>query len=184
MAADHKQKVSENPLFPFPTNARGDWSTCSRRIAELSMLLDQFEGSQLNFNHHQSLRDLEHDVPTEILPGTEIMGDVGDYHFTKRGRNNTVLVPQPSNDPNDPLVGSFVVLLTEGQCAHILVLTIIELEPTVEAICHGVCYNCNIRSRHWTPGKCAHISSIDSRIPLRPCGRCAIYRSHYPSPGI
>ena len=32
------------------------------------------------------------------------MGDIGDYHFTKRGRNNTVLVPQPSNDPNDPLV--------------------------------------------------------------------------------
>ena len=64
----------------------------------------KLEGSQLNFSYHQSLRDLEHDVPTEILPGTEIMGDIGDYHFTKRGRNNTVLVPQPSNDPNDPLV--------------------------------------------------------------------------------
>ena len=62
------------------------------------------EGSQLSFSYHQSLRDLEHDVPTEILPGTEIMGDIGDYHFTKKGRNNTVLVPQPSNDPNDPLV--------------------------------------------------------------------------------
>ena len=62
------------------------------------------EGSQLRFSCHQSLRDLEHDVPTEILPGTEIMGDIGDYHFTKKGRNKTVLVPQPSNDPNDPLV--------------------------------------------------------------------------------
>ena len=72
-----------------------------RSLANFSTNL---EGSQLSFSYHQSLRDLEHDVPTEILPGTEIMGDIGDYHLTKRGRNNTVLVPQPSNDPNDPLV--------------------------------------------------------------------------------
>ena len=126
-----------------------------------ALFATNLEGSQLKSSYHQSLQNLEDEVPTEILPGTEIMVDVGDYHFTKRGRNNTVLVPQPSNDPNDPLVRSFIVFLTEGQYGHILVLTIVELEPTVEAICHGVCYNCNIRSRHWTSGKRAHISSID-----------------------
>lgn len=37
----------------------------------------------------------------EILPGTEIMADVGSHHFVKGG--STVLVPQPSDDPADPL---------------------------------------------------------------------------------
>ena len=40
------------------------------------------------------------------------MVDVREYHFTRSERNNSVLVPQPSNDPSDPLVGSFVVHLT------------------------------------------------------------------------
>jgi hypothetical protein len=38
----------------------------------------------------------------EILPGTEIMADVGSHHFVK-GSHKDVLVPQPSDDPNDPL---------------------------------------------------------------------------------
>lgn len=41
------------------------------------------------------------------------MVDIGEYHFTKSERNKTVLVPQPSNDPSDPLVCSFVIRLTE-----------------------------------------------------------------------
>lgn len=39
---------------------------------------------------------------TEILPGTEVMADVGSHHFVK-GDHAVVLVPQPSDDPNDPL---------------------------------------------------------------------------------
>lgn len=49
----------------------------------------------------QELADLEHELNAEIIPGTEIMTDVGSHHFVKGG--SQVLVPQPSGDPNDPL---------------------------------------------------------------------------------
>lgn len=32
------------------------------------------------------------------------MTDVGSHHFIKNERSSTVLVPQPSDDPHDPLV--------------------------------------------------------------------------------
>ncbi|KAL6703650.1 hypothetical protein ACN47E_009424 [Coniothyrium glycines] len=47
-------------------------------------------------------RQIEAELHTEILPGTEIMADVGEHHFVK-GAHREVLVPQPSDDPNDPL---------------------------------------------------------------------------------
>ena len=50
----------------------------------------------------QELQYLEQELRTEILPGTEIMTDVGSTHFVKN-RGSTVLVPQPSADPHDPL---------------------------------------------------------------------------------
>jgi hypothetical protein len=54
--------------------------------------------------HEQELRALEEELHTEILPGTEIMRDVGSHHFVKAGTGvNNVLVPQPSDDPADPL---------------------------------------------------------------------------------
>jgi len=37
----------------------------------------------------------------EILPGTEIMADIGSHHFVKGTGNDNVLVPQPSDDPHD-----------------------------------------------------------------------------------
>lgn len=47
---------------------------------------------------------MEAELHIEILPGTEIMTDVGVHHFVKaRGSPERVLVPQPSADPNDPL---------------------------------------------------------------------------------
>ena len=46
----------------------------------------------------------------EILPGTEIMADVGSHHFVKGG--STVLVPQPSDDPADPLNWSTSIKLS------------------------------------------------------------------------
>jgi MFS family permease len=49
----------------------------------------------------QELHQLENELHTEILPGTEIMTDVGSHHFVKSGAG--VLVPQPSADPHDPL---------------------------------------------------------------------------------
>ncbi len=41
----------------------------------------------------------------EILPGSEMMTDFGSHHFIKATTSShQVLVPQPSDDPNDPLV--------------------------------------------------------------------------------
>lgn len=49
----------------------------------------------------RELHEIEQELHTEIIPGTEIMTDVGSHHFVKGG--NGVLVPQPSPDPHDPL---------------------------------------------------------------------------------
>lgn len=52
----------------------------------------------------QAVRELEEVLHTKIYPGTEIMKDVGTHHFVKAGQGSSnVLVPQPSDDPNDPL---------------------------------------------------------------------------------
>ncbi|KAL9060806.1 MAG: hypothetical protein Q9162_000510 [Coniocarpon cinnabarinum] len=56
---------------------------------------------EMNTNARE-LHQLEDELHTEILPGTEIMTDVGSTHFVK-GKSSTVLVPQPSSDPHDPL---------------------------------------------------------------------------------
>jgi hypothetical protein len=53
-------------------------------------------------NSSQERHQIENELHTEILPGTEIMADVGSHHFVK-GAHREVLVPQPSDDPNDPL---------------------------------------------------------------------------------
>ncbi|KAL5116349.1 hypothetical protein ACEQ8H_005697 [Pleosporales sp. CAS-2024a] len=47
-------------------------------------------------------RQIEDELHTELLPGTEVMADVGSHHFVK-GTHHEVLVPQPSDDPSDPL---------------------------------------------------------------------------------
>lgn len=49
-----------------------------------------------------SVREMETVLGTKIYPGTEIMKDVGAHHFVK-GQHRSVLVPQPSDDPQDPL---------------------------------------------------------------------------------
>ncbi|OAX80208.1 hypothetical protein ACJ72_05464 [Emergomyces africanus] len=55
-------------------------------------------------NDEETLRQIEKELDTKIYPGTEIMTDVGSYHFVKSSeRSDRVLVPQPSKDPNDPL---------------------------------------------------------------------------------
>ncbi|KAK6068022.1 hypothetical protein SCUP234_11356 [Seiridium cupressi] len=50
------------------------------------------------------LHRIEQELHVELLPGTEVMTDVGEHHFVKSsGNNGRVLVPQPSADPHDPL---------------------------------------------------------------------------------
>ncbi|OIW24795.1 MFS general substrate transporter [Coniochaeta ligniaria NRRL 30616] len=52
----------------------------------------------------EELQQIQNEIHMEIIPGTEIMADVGSHHFVKsEGRSHHVLVPQPSADPHDPL---------------------------------------------------------------------------------
>lgn len=52
----------------------------------------------------RAIHELEELLNTKIYPGTEIMRDVGSHHFVKMGDGEqSVLVPQPSDDPHDPL---------------------------------------------------------------------------------
>ncbi|KAK5706419.1 hypothetical protein LTR97_001407 [Elasticomyces elasticus] len=53
---------------------------------------------EMNYDEAE-LHQIEEELHTEILPGTEIMADVGSHHFVKGG--SQVLVPQPSADPHD-----------------------------------------------------------------------------------
>ncbi|KAK7700336.1 hypothetical protein SLS57_012122 [Botryosphaeria dothidea] len=56
----------------------------------------------------RELHQIEEELHIEILPGTEIMTDVGSHHFVKSGdTSHRVLVPQPSDDRHDPLNWSF-----------------------------------------------------------------------------
>jgi hypothetical protein len=63
---------------------------------------DPIKPSSRYANMHQERQQIGNELHTEILPGTEIMADVGSHHFVK-GAHRQVLVPQPSDDPNDPL---------------------------------------------------------------------------------
>lgn len=64
----------------------------------------------------QAVREVEQELHTEIYPGTEIMTDVGTHHFVKSsGGGHSVLVPQPSDDEHDPLVGNLECHLV-GYC--------------------------------------------------------------------
>ncbi|KAH0829637.1 MFS transporter [Fonsecaea pedrosoi] len=80
---------------------------------------------EMNYDE-QELSAIERELNVEILPGTELMADVGSHHFVKStGRSHRVLVPQPSEDPHDPLnwstywklsaiVASSMVSFTQG----------------------------------------------------------------------
>jgi len=51
--------------------------------------------------NQQELHAIEQELHIEILPGTEIMADIGSHHFVKGAGSQKVLVPQPSDDPHD-----------------------------------------------------------------------------------
>ncbi|KAL8795615.1 MAG: hypothetical protein Q9195_001853 [Heterodermia aff. obscurata] len=59
---------------------------------------------EMNYDE-KTLRQLEEELNVTIVPGTEVMTDVGSHHFVKSSAaSDRVLVPQPSDDPHDPLV--------------------------------------------------------------------------------
>ena len=59
---------------------------------------------EMNYDE-KALHRLEDELHVAIYPGTEIMSQVGSSHFVAKG--DRVLVPQPSADPHDPLVGTY-----------------------------------------------------------------------------
>ncbi|KAM3416349.1 hypothetical protein BST61_g7952 [Cercospora zeina] len=74
-------------------------------------------------------------LDVEIIPGTEVMKDFGDFLFTHAGGAETgsVLVPQPSNDVNDPLNWStpwkLVVAISQLLYVWVLVCSALSLAP-------------------------------------------------------
>ncbi|MCJ1320357.1 hypothetical protein MMC15_005695 [Xylographa vitiligo] len=60
----------------------------------------------MEMNYDESvLHQLEQELNVKILPGTEIMMDIGEHHFVKSSASSDrVLVPQPSDSKHDPLV--------------------------------------------------------------------------------
>ncbi|KAM0330970.1 hypothetical protein ACHAQA_003927 [Verticillium albo-atrum] len=55
-------------------------------------------------DHEKAERnEIQEELHIEVLPGTEIMTDVNKHQFIKSEHSSLVLVPQPSQDPHDPL---------------------------------------------------------------------------------
>lgn len=67
----------------------------------------------------RTLQDIENELDISIYPGTEVMTDVGSHHFIKSSSSKEagrVLVPQPSDDPLDPLNWSLLWKWTTLLC--------------------------------------------------------------------
>lgn len=58
----------------------------------------------MEMNDDKTRRQTEEQLGTKIYPGTEIMADMDFLHPIKASKkSDKVLVPQPSQDPHDPL---------------------------------------------------------------------------------
>lgn len=74
-----------------------------------------------------AIHEIEDELDTKIYPGTEIMRDVGSHHFVRAGDTvgeGQVLVPQPSNDPHDPLNWNAMWKMITITCASVLSFTL------------------------------------------------------------
>ncbi|KAM0645657.1 hypothetical protein ACHAQF_000606, partial [Verticillium nonalfalfae] len=47
--------------------------------------------------------EIQDELHIEVVPGTEVMADVLKHELIKSEHSSVVLVPQPSQDPHDPL---------------------------------------------------------------------------------
>lgn len=58
--------------------------------------------------YNAAAEQVENKLHIEIVPGTEVLTDVGGIHLVHGrkgdGSEGGVLIPQPSADPHDPLV--------------------------------------------------------------------------------
>ncbi|KAK9449446.1 putative MFS transporter [Limtongia smithiae] len=76
-----------------------------------------------NLERDVEVAEVQRTYNVEVIPGTEVMTDLGHVHFAQS--EGKVLVPQPHNDPNDPLnwskswkqivmVGQFLVAFVQA----------------------------------------------------------------------
>ncbi|KAI5459543.1 major facilitator superfamily domain-containing protein [Mariannaea sp. PMI_226] len=78
---------------------------------------------------------MEIESRVEIIPGTEIMTDLGDTSLVHAGStlDSVVLIPRPTKDPHDPLNWSSIwktlVLITQGSFVFFSVITNLSIAP-------------------------------------------------------
>ncbi|KAI7547338.1 MFS general substrate transporter [Hortaea werneckii] len=78
----------------------------------------------------------------EIIPGTELMKDVGDVHFAHAGGASTgsVLVPHPTTDPSDPLNWSrlwkIITAISQLLYVWVLVCSALSIAPMFPLLGH------------------------------------------------
>lgn len=101
----------------------------------------------------------------EILPGTEIMTDVGSHHFVK-GAHKTVLVPQPSASPDDPLNWSIMWKIACITSASMVTFTQgfgpLALPPAFPALMHA--FNCTLAEAVQFTGVCILVLGFSNFI--------------------
>jgi hypothetical protein len=54
---------------------------------------------------------IEREAEVDLVPGTEVMTDMGGARFDSGNQDSIVLIPQPTDDPQDPLVS-----ITQSSC--------------------------------------------------------------------
>jgi len=98
------------------------------------------------------------------------MSDIGTHHFVKAGEGSgNVLVPQPSNDPHDPLVS-----LVQSS-ALTQMLTTAELEPFLEDFGNILINSSLFCSGFWAISISAYVSAANESIRCESRRGCAIH---------
>ncbi|KAH8884984.1 serine/threonine kinase 16 [Thozetella sp. PMI_491] len=78
----------------------------------------------------------------ELVPGTEVMADLGDAHLVhaQSSLDSVVLIPQPTDDPHDPLNWSALwknlVIFTQGSFVLLSVITNLSIAPLAPVYMH------------------------------------------------
>ncbi|KAI4133719.1 MAG: hypothetical protein LQ338_000048 [Usnochroma carphineum] len=112
-----------------------------------------------------TLHQLERELDVQLVPGTEIMADVGNHHFVKSSAaSGRVLVPQPSDNPHDPLVihqlSDLNAYQLTGDGRHV------ELEPSLEVLYLGLCNSGDLHASNGPSRECSAVSLLDQGVRL------------------
>lgn len=111
-------------------------------------------------------RQLEQELNVQILPGTEVMVDngKGNHRFVKSSASSgRVLVPQPSDDPHDPLVylkpsnAAIVDIVADAVCGG-------ELEQLLEILGLDLCYRGHFHASPGASRDSAYVPRSDQRF--------------------